>query len=224
MYVLEGAWNTGSVDGCQVLGIAEDKEVLQDILGLIAESQAGEYVMGHVWDGISEERGERHYEIRDDTGSWAQFNVTEHNVNISETLMDAISREMEKVNHIKDIREYLRRRYESGDIEPWKYEYMKGNNYVIKEILTLFQKMEDCNIPYNSTMDAAVGEMEKKVTLDDGKLEYLWERFGGVMIDNNECILEEFVGFDAGTFREEVWHWFDERYSKGVAGLMLRGD
>ena len=55
MYALEGAWNTGSVDGCQVLGIAEDKEVLQDILGLIAESQAGEYVMGHVWDGISDD-------------------------------------------------------------------------------------------------------------------------------------------------------------------------
>ncbi|HBA46556.1 MAG TPA: hypothetical protein DCZ91_01895 [Lachnospiraceae bacterium] len=118
LYALEGAWNTGSVDGCQVLAIDENKEVLQNRLGLIAESQAGEYVMGHVWDGISEERRERHYEIRDDTGSWAQFNVTEHNVDISETLMGAIGREMEKVSRIKDIQEYLRSLYGSGDIEP----------------------------------------------------------------------------------------------------------
>lgn len=222
LYVLEGAWNTNSNDGCKVIGVAEDRENLQDKLELIAGSQAEEYVMGHVWDGISEERGERHYELRDDTGTWAKFYITEHYVDISEALMGAIVREMEKINCIKDIREYLRKLYKRGDIESWRYEYLEGNDNVIKDILMVFQKMEDCNIPYNATMDAAVGEVVKKITLDDGKLEYLWEKLGCVMIDDNECILEEFLGFTAGTFREEIWHWFDERYSKGVAGLMMK--
>lgn len=220
MYVLEGAWNTGSVDGCQVLGESEDREVLQDKLGQIAESRAGEYVMGHVWRDECEEKGERHYEIRDDTGSWARFYVTEHYADISEALMGAISREMERINCIKDIRKYLRDLFERRGIEPWKYEYMEGNDDVISEILTLFQKMEDCNVPYNTTMDAAVGEVAKEIALDDGKLEYLWGKFGGVMIDDDECILEEFLAFASGTFREEIWHWFDSRYSKGVVGLM----
>ena len=40
------------------------------------------------------------------------------------------------------------------------------------------------------------------------------------MIDDDECILEEFLAIASGTFREEIWHWFDGRYSIGVAGLM----
>ena len=40
------------------------------------------------------------------------------------------------------------------------------------------------------------------------------------MNPETECIEVEFQGFPAGTHREEIWHWFDERYSKGVAGLM----
>lgn len=94
LYVLEGAWNTGSIDGCQVLGISEDREVLQDKLELVAGSRAEEYVMGHVWNGINEERGERHYEIIDDTGSWAKFYITEHYVDISEVLMMAMNPKM----------------------------------------------------------------------------------------------------------------------------------
>lgn len=31
---------------------------------------------------------------------------------------------------------------------------------------------------------------------------------------------ETFLGFPAGTHREEIWYWFDERYSKGVYGLI----
>lgn len=57
--------------------------------------------------------------------------------------------------------------------------------------------------------------------LDDKVLEYLWEEFGDVLIDDNECILDDFIGFKCGTHREEVWHWFDEHHSKGVSFLMF---
>lgn len=220
LYILEGVWNTDFIDGYQILGVAEDSKALQDELELIVERRAAEYVMGHVWRGANEERGERYYEIMDDTGSWAKFYNTEHYVDISETLIGTISREVDEINLVKDIQEYLRSLYESGGIETWKYEYIDGNDKVAKEILILFGRMEDCNIPYNATMEAAVEEVVKGIVMDDSKLEYLWKKFGNVMIDDNECILEDFLGFAAGTFREEIWYWFDERYSKGVAGLM----
>ncbi|MCI9258461.1 hypothetical protein [Acutalibacter sp.] len=30
--------------------------------------------------------------------------------------------------------------------------------------------------------------------------------------------------FPADTFREDVWHWFDDRHSKGVSYLMYGGE
>ena len=58
----------------------------------------------------------------------------------------------------------------------------------------------------------------------DEELEELWTLFSDVPMDpETECIEEGFLGFDKGTHREEIWHWFDERYSKGVACLMYNG-
>lgn len=58
----------------------------------------------------------------------------------------------------------------------------------------------------------------------DAEIKELWEEFGDVpMNPETECMEEAFLGFPAGTHREEIWHWFDERYSKGVHTL-LYGD
>lgn len=58
----------------------------------------------------------------------------------------------------------------------------------------------------------------------DKILEDLWAEFGDVpMNPETECMEAPFLGFPAGTFREDIWRWFDERYSKGVAGLMYGG-
>ena len=55
----------------------------------------------------------------------------------------------------------------------------------------------------------------------DNELEDLWKLFGDVTMDSEtECIEEQFLGFPKGTHREDVWRWFDERYSKGVYGLL----
>ena len=57
----------------------------------------------------------------------------------------------------------------------------------------------------------------------DAALEKLWEEFGDVpMNPETECMEAPFLSFPAGTFREDIWHWFDERHSKGVAYLMYR--
>lgn len=58
----------------------------------------------------------------------------------------------------------------------------------------------------------------------DKALEELWAQLGDVQTDSEtECLSESFMGWDKGTDIEEIWYWFDQRYSNGVAYLMYRG-
>lgn len=58
----------------------------------------------------------------------------------------------------------------------------------------------------------------------DYELEQLWAQFGDIpMDDGTECLEEPFLHFPAGTEREDVWHWFDSRHSKGIAYLLYGG-
>ena len=69
----------------------------------------------------------------------------------------------------------------------------------------------------------ALEEIEPLCSRDE-ELKELWAQFCGVPIDpDTECMGEPFLGFPAGTHREDIWHWFDERHSKGVAYLMYNG-
>ena len=55
----------------------------------------------------------------------------------------------------------------------------------------------------------------------DSILEALWEQFGDVPMDpNTECLEEGFLHWPPGTHREEIWHWFDHRHSKGIGYLL----
>lgn len=57
----------------------------------------------------------------------------------------------------------------------------------------------------------------------DRKLESLWDKFADVPMDpDTEKMCEPFMHFPAGTDREDIWKWFDERYSKGVVHLLYR--
>ena len=60
----------------------------------------------------------------------------------------------------------------------------------------------------------------------DVELEKLWDEFADVpMNPDTEKMEGAFLHFPAGTPREDIWHWFDERYSKGVAALLYgRGE
>lgn len=57
----------------------------------------------------------------------------------------------------------------------------------------------------------------------DARIEDMWNMFGDIPMDpETETMEEDFLIFPAGTHREEIWRWFDERYSKGVYGLMFK--
>lgn len=45
----------------------------------------------------------------------------------------------------------------------------------------------------------------------------LWDKFSEVPINNDDEIEEGFLCFPAGTYRFDVWHWFDERCPNGLA-------
>lgn len=58
----------------------------------------------------------------------------------------------------------------------------------------------------------------------DKVLQQLWEALADVpMNPDTEQTEVPFLHFPLGTVREEIWRWFDERYSKGVAYLLYNG-
>lgn len=81
------------------------------------------------------------------------------------------------------------------------------------------------SIPYDKYCTIHDGLTEIELLRDrDEELEELWERLGDIPMDpETECIEETFLNWPKGTHREEIWHWFDKRHSKGVYYL-LYGD
>ena len=65
-----------------------------------------------------------------------------------------------------------------------------------------------------------VGEHNHNIELHPEMCEYLWSRLGDTPIDDNECIEESFEHFAVGTFREDIWHWFEETFDVKVHDLM----
>lgn len=75
------------------------------------------------------------------------------------------------------------------------------------------------NADYDALYDGLC-EIEPLRDRDD-MLEELWAQFGEApMNPETECIEAPFLGWGPGTNREEIWHWFDCRYSKGIAHLL----
>lgn len=61
----------------------------------------------------------------------------------------------------------------------------------------------------------------EKIELTDEVLEQLWQSFADVpMNPDTEKMEAWFLHFGAGTDREDIWRWFDQHHSKGVAYLL----
>lgn len=222
MYVLHGMWNTEYDDGCFVVKVSADPEVLEKELEKIADSHAGEYVK--IPDNnVTQKREKRYYSISANfIFADAEFRITEQYVELPETAVWDIAREAEKADRTNDITEYLQGLYESGNMEAWKYEYVKAVPEVTEKIRLKFEEYEDCNVPFNVTMENAADEVLKELTLNDEMLEFFREKFISILTDDAECISDDFLGFPAGTYREEICQWFDSRYSGDVDKLTER--
>ena len=74
----------------------------------------------------------------------------------------------------------------------------------------------------NSRVGKVVAIDPQEVTdLLEKRLHELWEELGDIPMDpETECMEAPFAGFDAGTRREEIWHWFEEVFEVRVADLL----
>ena len=68
---------------------------------------------------------------------------------------------------------------------------------------------------FNGLMD-----VDKGCNFDKQELRELWRLFGDIPINDQDQTEEEFLGFEAGNDRFNIWHWFDERYEGGVIRLI----
>lgn len=51
-------------------------------------------------------------------------------------------------------------------------------------------------------------------------METFWNELGNVPVNDDGIIQESFLWWPKGTDREDIWHWFDEKYPGGVKKLM----
>ncbi len=83
---------------------------------------------------------------------------------------------------------------------------MKHNlNFTLDEQLNILMKFED----------------SENDIIKDKFVRILWEQLGDICVDEDGLIDTPFYEFPIGTEPTEIWHWFDEKHSHGVAiGLM----
>ena len=78
--------------------------------------------------------------------------------------------------------------------------------------------------PAYSIIRAGLNEIDT-LAERDVELEELWADLQDVVFDDSDPnedmkLLDPWGGFPARTSRDDIWHWFDERHSKGVAYLL----
>jgi hypothetical protein len=61
--------------------------------------------------------------------------------------------------------------------------------------------------------------------MTDEKLKVMWSELTDVPFDEDYetqelHLAEDWKHFKAGTWREDIWHWFDDNHSQGVVYLM----
>jgi hypothetical protein len=49
------------------------------------------------------------------------------------------------------------------------------------------------------------------------ELKKMWEEFADIPINSDDEIELDFHWWEVGTYRFEIWHWFDEKLPNGIA-------
>lgn len=58
------------------------------------------------------------------------------------------------------------------------------------------------------------------IKVDQATAEELWEQLGDIPIDEDECIEEEFIGFQPGTSRYTIWRWFEDTFGPDITASL----
>jgi len=49
------------------------------------------------------------------------------------------------------------------------------------------------------------------------ELEKMWSTFGDIPTNSDDEIEIDFYWWEKGTYRFDIWHWFDEKLPNGIA-------
>lgn len=147
LFVLAGCWECPDDIGVTVVAISSDEKQL---------------IEGSI---LMEEHTDTRYEISGGISGNARFYITEEPAVINEALMGEISRAMSKNDRTEDVKNYLQGLFENGNLDEEKYEELVDSEEFLQKAVELFDKMEDCNTPFNTTMELAVGEARKEMTI-----------------------------------------------------------
>lgn len=134
--------------------------------------------------------------------------------------MDAYSVALEAVGKPPTKAEFIK----DKDLCPKEY----SSEADIEEIVPISKEeaIEDFSWPFTHVWKDGKVSVKEKFT--DDELEALWNELGNVPVftaeDGSLCLDEPWFIFDKGTDCEDIiWHWFDDRYSKGV-GVLMNGE
>ena len=123
--------------------------------------------MYYTYDTIGGERVKALYKVcllYTSSGN-ARFYITEEPAVISESLIGEISRAMSESDRTEDVKNYLQGLYENENLDEEKYEELVDSEEFLQKAVELFDKMEDCNTPFNTTMELAVDEARKEMAI-----------------------------------------------------------
>ena len=56
----------------------------------------------------------------------------------------------------------------------------------------------------------------------DKTVEQVWEELKNVLVDENDNIEQEWMGFPIGTSKFEIWHWIEEEYNVSIAKDIMK--
>ena len=101
-----------------------------------------------------------------------------------------------------------------------KIIYCHGCDEIFSETeMTIPHHCPICGCEASDMME--IIDSKRGMELSNYLIENLWMYFGDCDYDpETETILEDFMDFPSGTWREDIWHWFDKVYSDGVHALM----
>lgn len=103
------------------------------------------------------------------------------------------------------------------------------NLYPARGYRTTTGKTKVCTF-YTHCVDIAVSDiwkiilciLEKHYPL--GILRQMWELLGDVCINKNENIETDFLLWNKGTDRKDIWHWFDEKCPNGLVKDIIENE
>lgn len=166
--------------------------------------------------------------------TWVAFSY--HSCHIKKEEQKAELKDFQKHSELRDEYDYYSailsskercKNEMSGHIEPdYKkfYEYWHDLYGTNLQILGwhLNGEPEDFDRFFDSAVTYMEGNSPTK-TFNGKTAEELWLELGDVpMNPETECIEISWLGFPAGTHREDIWHWFEKTFNIAVYDLMYK--